>query len=139
MNDNPRPATPDPSKTRRGGRPSRRGGRRPGAGAPKGNMNALKSGRYSKQMKALRLALQAMPATSDVVRRFDAAGTEKRTMLARALQHYAELLIAEPLVISNIIDLLKQSTKTPQSDLTQTQPARENAKTNGQSRESIDA
>ena len=31
----PRPSTPDP-------RPSRRGGRRPAAGAPRGNLNSLK-------------------------------------------------------------------------------------------------
>ena len=28
-----------------------RGGRRPGAGAPKGNHNALKTGKYSKRLK----------------------------------------------------------------------------------------
>ena len=28
-----------------------RGGRRPGAGAPKGNHNALKTGKYSKRFK----------------------------------------------------------------------------------------
>ena len=89
-----------------------------------------------------------MPATSDVVRRFDAAGSEKRAMLARALQQfvqqtaklpigkpstYAELLVAEPLVISNIVDLLEQSTKTTQNDPTQTHETRVFKKTNGQS------
>jgi len=34
-----------------------RGGRRPGAGAPKGNLNALKTGRRSKQLLALTEAL----------------------------------------------------------------------------------
>ncbi len=29
-----------------------RGGKRPGAGAPKGNLNAIKSGTYSRQLKA---------------------------------------------------------------------------------------
>ncbi len=112
------PATSQPASSIK--RPaSRRGGRRPGAGAPKGNLNALKSGRYSKQMKALRLALQAMPATSDVVRRFDAAGSGKRAILARALQHYAELLVAEPLVLANIVDLLEQTNITLQNDPSQ--------------------
>ncbi len=109
MTDNPRPSTPAP-------RPSRRGGKRPGAGAPKGNLNAMKSGRYSKQMKALRLALQAMPATSDVVRRFDAAGAGKRALLAMSLQHYAEMLVAEPVVLADIVDLLEQTKLTPQKD-----------------------
>ena len=39
-----------------------RGGRRPGAGAPKGNMNALKSGRYSPRFNAVRTALSQHPA-----------------------------------------------------------------------------
>jgi len=34
-----------------------RGGKRPGAGAPKGNLNALKTGRRSKQLLALTEAL----------------------------------------------------------------------------------
>ena len=111
----------------------KRGGKRPGAGAPKGNLNAFKSGRYSKQMRALRLALRAMPATSDVVRRFDAAGSGKRAILAAALQHYAELLVSEPLVLANIVDLLEQTNLTVQNDPAQTQQTRENAKTNSQS------
>jgi hypothetical protein len=38
-----------------------RGGRRPGAGAPRHNLNALKSGRHSIQLRALILALIASP------------------------------------------------------------------------------
>ena len=38
-----------------------RGGRRPGAGAPKGNINALKYGRQSKQLKSVLAALVNMP------------------------------------------------------------------------------
>ncbi len=38
-----------------------RGGRRPGADAPKGNMNALKSGRYSPRFNAVRTALSQHP------------------------------------------------------------------------------
>ena len=41
-----------------------RGGRRPGAGAPKGNMNALKSGRYSPHFNAVRAALSQRPGRS---------------------------------------------------------------------------
>ena len=47
--------------------PKPRGGRRPGAGAPKGNLNALKSGQYSMRLKALELALTAMPRTTDTL------------------------------------------------------------------------
>jgi hypothetical protein len=35
------------------GLPKQRGGRRPGAGAPPGNLNGLKHGRHSKQLLAL--------------------------------------------------------------------------------------
>ncbi|MCH7718331.1 MAG: hypothetical protein IIB21_02570 [Chloroflexi bacterium] len=44
-----------------------RGGSRPGAGAPKGNLNALKTGRYSKRLTALRAALDAMPKTANTL------------------------------------------------------------------------
>ena len=39
------------------------GGRRPGAGAPKGNMNALKHGRRSRRMATLGMMLAADPKT----------------------------------------------------------------------------
>jgi len=38
-----------------------RGGKRPGAGAPKGNLNALKHGLRSQQVRALSLALAQIP------------------------------------------------------------------------------
>jgi uncharacterized protein YjcR len=40
-----------------------RGGPRPGAGAPKGNLNALKTGAHSKQLRAAIGALMAVPQT----------------------------------------------------------------------------
>ncbi len=44
---------------------SRRGGRRPGAGAPKGNLNALKHGTYSRQFARLGALLAAGPAARE--------------------------------------------------------------------------
>ncbi len=41
--------------------PHRRGGRRPGAGAPKGNLNALKHGANSRQLQQLAIALAIVP------------------------------------------------------------------------------
>lgn len=82
--------------------PKKRGGKRPGAGAPRGNLNGLKSGRYSKQVKALKLALRTVPRTADVLRNLDAAGDQKRALMARALHHYAELLVADPELIQSI-------------------------------------
>jgi uncharacterized protein YjcR len=40
-----------------------RGGPRPGAGAPKGNLNALKTGAHSKQLRAAIGALMAVAET----------------------------------------------------------------------------
>ena len=94
----PRPDSSIPHPT------SKRGGKRPGAGAPRGNLNGLKSGRYSKQVKALKLALQAVPLTADVFRRLDKAGEGKRALMARALQHYAELLLLDPATLSLVQD-----------------------------------
>jgi len=49
-----------------------RGGKRPGAGAPKGNLNAIKDGRRSKQIaRAVELALRdprMRPRLLDLVR-----------------------------------------------------------------------
>ncbi len=45
----------------------KKGGRRPGAGAPRGNLNALKHGRNSKQFAQLGLLLAANPLTRDVL------------------------------------------------------------------------
>jgi hypothetical protein len=70
-----------------------RGGRRPGAGAPRGNLNGLKSGKYSRQVRAFRLALQAVPRTAETIRRLDAIGDNRRALLAVALHHYADLLL----------------------------------------------
>lgn len=47
IRENPRQSEPAPSAAE--GAKSKRGGRRLGAGAPKGNLNAIKTGAYSKQ------------------------------------------------------------------------------------------
>lgn len=42
-----------------------RGGKRPGAGAPKGNLNAAKSGRYSRRLRAIAQGLATVPEVRD--------------------------------------------------------------------------
>ena len=102
---------------------SKRGGKRPGAGAPKGNLNGLKSGQYSRQVKALKLALKAAPSTAALLHNLDAAGDNKRALFARALQHYAELiLIGNPSAI--------QSIKTGQIDPAQIRDLLQNVESN---------
>jgi len=47
-----------------------RGGKRPGAGAPKGNLNALKHGGRSKQFKQLGEIVAASPRARKLLRRY---------------------------------------------------------------------
>jgi hypothetical protein len=68
---------------------SRRGGKRPGAGAPKGNLNALKHGRRSRQFAEL----GAIIAASDTARNtLEALAHRRRTHEARAEQAAAEII-----------------------------------------------
>ncbi len=46
---------------------TKRGGRRPGAGAPRGNMNALKHGRFSHYQQAFIEALKQVPETREIM------------------------------------------------------------------------
>jgi hypothetical protein len=46
-----------------------RGGKRPGAGAPKGNLNALKHGRHSTQLLAFTYLLLRSPAGRKIMSR----------------------------------------------------------------------
>jgi len=48
-------------------RKSKRGGKRPGAGAPRGNFNAMKTGAYSKQFALLGRLLAADPRLREVL------------------------------------------------------------------------
>ncbi len=59
------PACPGPEFTP--SRPKGRGGKRPGAGARKGNFNALKHGRNSLQMEELLQALLSIPRLTEVL------------------------------------------------------------------------
>ena len=61
-----------------------RGGRRPGAGAPRGNTNPLKNGRHSVRVKAVIDALLADPETREVLLRIGAKG-RTRNVYAREL------------------------------------------------------
>jgi hypothetical protein len=69
---NPIPENPSESlpADRHGAANSRRGnwgGRRPGAGAPRGNLNALRHGRYSTQHKQLALLLAQIPEAQEAL------------------------------------------------------------------------
>ena len=71
-----------------------RGGFRPGSGAPRGNLNGLKSGRYSAQVKA---AIHAM-LSRDELRPMLVAIFEKRR---RETLRYQALILATARIIHN--------------------------------------
>jgi hypothetical protein len=62
-------------------------------GAPKGNLNALKTGRYSKRVRAMRAAIDAMPATASLLARCE-GDRRKLETLALGLQYQAEMMLA---------------------------------------------
>src|SRR3990170_654512 len=74
--------TPDP-------RPTRRGGRRPGAGAPRGNLNALRHGLRSAQFAELGALLASIPETRGAL--LDLARRHK--MKQRKAEEMAVLLL----------------------------------------------
>ncbi len=73
-------------------KPSRRGGRRPGAGAPKGNLNALKHGLRSRQMRDLALMLARSPTMRTFLSRAAQLSAQRRSQLEA--EHAASLAVA---------------------------------------------
>ncbi len=69
-----------------------RGGRRPGAGAPRGNLNALRTGNRSKQLRALVFALMLVPQTRRVLLHFSKMEQHRRALLRDAVNRNARLL-----------------------------------------------
>ncbi len=69
-----------------------RGGRRPGAGAPKGNLNALKNGARSKQLRTLIVALMAVPEARAILLAFSRIEQHRHARLKKAVNTYARLL-----------------------------------------------
>ena len=84
--------------------PRKRGGRRPGAGAPKGNLNAMKHGETSQQMQHLATALALVPGTRKALLRLMArqrrqqarARTVATTILANLLRSTLQLVDNQP-------------------------------------------
>ena len=65
------------------------GGRRPGAGAPKGNLNALKHGRFSRYQQAFIEALMQVPKAAEIM---IAISKRQRAQTRRAEQGAAALM-----------------------------------------------
>ena len=103
------PPPESPSKPRRAGpEPGRRGGRRPGAGAPKGNLNALKNGTRSARVLRGLLMISLLPDVQLVLRelkRQNAAAYRDRFFEAIATAHQASL--ADPELARTISQLIR--------------------------------
>ncbi len=69
-----------------------RGGPRPGAGAPKGNVNALTHGLHSRQLRQVVEELARSPAFRAVLARFGQLAARERT--ARKKEQAAEVAVA---------------------------------------------
>jgi hypothetical protein len=54
--------------------PKQRGGRRPGAGAPKGNLNGMRTGNHSDRMLMVYLAVRAHPDPKELAHELYHAG-----------------------------------------------------------------
>ena len=68
-----------------------RGGRRPNAGAPKGNMNALKHGAYSRQYARLGALLAASPVAREALLRL----ADRHEARGRKADELATLILSQ--------------------------------------------
>ena len=73
-----------------------RGGRRPGAGAPKGNLNRLSSGRRSPRVKVVLAALLSNPEIRDVLFQLRAADDGARDEIRQIAVASARILFDYP-------------------------------------------
>jgi hypothetical protein len=64
-----------------------RGGKRPGAGAPKGNLNALKHGRHSAQLQQLAVTLALLPHVRDTFIKVARRRRRQHSAAAKAGHH----------------------------------------------------
>jgi hypothetical protein len=81
---------PAPAPSAADGAKSQRGGKRPGAGAPKGNLNALKTGAYSRQFAEL----GALFAQDPTIRNTLEAMARKHNLKRQRANETAALLLA---------------------------------------------
>ena len=99
-------ACPEPGR-RACPEPGRRGGKRPGAGAPRGNLNALKDGRYSPRFFDGLLAFALVPEARPLyaaLKRVDAR--KYRRLLFETIAAAYEATRDDPDLARQINDLL---------------------------------
>ncbi len=84
------------------------GGRRPGAGAPKGNLNALRSGRASTRFQVVLAAMLSSPELRDVLFRLRTVDDEARDEIRQIVVASARLLFDYP-VNQEVRDLAERA------------------------------
>ncbi|MBI2913802.1 MAG: hypothetical protein HYY03_07770 [Chloroflexi bacterium] len=75
-----------------------RGGRRPGAGAKPGNLNALRHGRRSGQVQRLLVLLSAIPEVREALIRLARRQRDQRRQAERTAAHILYTLLNEALI-----------------------------------------
>jgi hypothetical protein len=86
--------------------PRQRGGRRPGAGAPRGNLNALKHGETSRQIEQLGFALSLIPETRKALIR----------LMKRQRRQQAQARTVAVKLLSSLLQACLQTLDTPPDD-----------------------
>lgn len=95
---NQRPTRKRISENQRPSAANRRGGRRPGAGAPKGNLNALKHGAYSRRFAHLGALVASSPAACEALLRLVERHQQRRRAADEVAAHILAQIIARGLV-----------------------------------------
>ncbi len=87
-----------------------RGGKRPGAGAPKGNLNAVKAGRYSPRLQAIAKALAADPEVNAFLMGFQRRQKRNQRKASKlALQALQEFVLQIPDKNNPLVEYLRRS------------------------------
>ena len=91
-----------------------RGGKRPGAGAPRGNLNAFKSGRYSSRYRTLVEALASIPEIRDMILAHHRLQKRKERQAIKLLRlSLINTLLQDPQKFNQIIKLLSPAQNPP--------------------------
>ena len=107
-----------------------RGGKRPGAGAPRGNLNAVKAGRYSPRLQAIAKALAADPEVNAFLLGFQRRQKRNQRKAAKiALQALQEFVLQIPDKNNPLVEYLRRSLaslQNQQNTKKQSVPQRDN-------------
>ena len=94
------------------------GGKRPGAGAPRGNLNAVKTGQYSVRLRAIARALSDVPQVRDLLMETERLQNKQQRKAQRlALQALQDIVSGIPDVNNPLIPYLIGS--LPNSEIQQ--------------------